>query len=344
MAQEPPGAVDGVRVTDRLTLAAALIVRDEEAVLGACLGSLDGLVDEIRVHDTGSSDATVAVAAAYGARISQGPWVDDFAAARNDGLAGCVAGWVLAIDADEQAVADAPMLREVLATTTADVLLVEVDNSHERAGYAHRVGRVFRLAAAEWSGQVHEQLVARGERSLRVASLPREVLHLRHTGYATDEIRHAKCVRNAALAQAAIDRMVADGGTADRAVVARTMLDLGRSWAGAGCRQEAVNAFEMLRELFPGTPEWMHATDFLARQVLAAGMDEVCLHLTGQLRAAGAPGMYCDWLAGQALAQLGDVDGAKRLLAGVTEVVDTAGRRFEAAELHELKRLVDALH
>ena len=125
--------------------------------------------------------------------------------------------------------------------------------------------------------------------------------------------------------------------------IATTLLDLGRSLVGAGHRQQAVDTFEVLREFCPGTPQWLEGTDFLARLVLSAGLDEVCLVLVEQLRAAGAPAPYCDWLAAQALAQLGDVPAAARLLDGVTEVVDTAGRRQDPAALRELRELVGRL-
>jgi hypothetical protein len=77
--------------------------------------------------------------------------------------------------------------------------------------------------------------------------------------------------------------------------------------------------------------------------VLAAGYDKVCLVLVEQMRAAGAATPYCDWLAAQAFAQLGDADGAAAMLAGVSEVVDTAGRRRDAAALRELTALVERL-
>jgi hypothetical protein len=129
----------------------------------------------------------------------------------------------------------------------------------------------------------------------------------------------------------------------DRPLIARTLLDLGRSLIGAGRRQEAVNTLETLRELFPGTPEWVRGTDFLARLMLAAGMDDIGLALSEQLRRAGADPAYCDWLAAQALAQLGDVATAVRLLDGVAEVVDTSGRRPDPRALAELRDLVGRL-
>ena len=72
-------------------LAAALIVRDEEANLPACLASLDGVVDAIHVYDTGSVDSTVSVALSFGAHVTRGRWDDDFAAARNTASEGWTA-------------------------------------------------------------------------------------------------------------------------------------------------------------------------------------------------------------------------------------------------------------
>jgi hypothetical protein len=46
----------------RPTLAAALIVKDEQDNLPACLDSLREVVDEIVIYDTGSTDDTVGIA------------------------------------------------------------------------------------------------------------------------------------------------------------------------------------------------------------------------------------------------------------------------------------------
>ncbi|MDR0498368.1 MAG: glycosyltransferase family 2 protein, partial [Holophagales bacterium] len=79
----------------------AMIVKDEEAVLAHCLKSVEGLVDEIIIVDTGSRDKTLDIAQAFGAQVHHFKWCDDFAAARNESLKYCVNPWILILDADE---------------------------------------------------------------------------------------------------------------------------------------------------------------------------------------------------------------------------------------------------
>jgi len=78
-----------------------LIAKDEEAVIGRCLSSVKGAVDEIVVVDTGSTDRTVAIAQSFHARIGHFTWVSDFAAARNAALDLATGDWILSIDCDE---------------------------------------------------------------------------------------------------------------------------------------------------------------------------------------------------------------------------------------------------
>lgn len=52
--------------------------------------------------DTGSTDASIEIATAHGARVIEHPWSDDFAAARNVGLDHATGEWILYIDADER--------------------------------------------------------------------------------------------------------------------------------------------------------------------------------------------------------------------------------------------------
>ena len=85
---------------ERLTL--CMIVRNEEDMLGDCLQSVSGIVHDIVIVDTGSTDRTLEIAAASGAQVMSVPWTDDFSAARNVAVSGVSGGYVLILDADER--------------------------------------------------------------------------------------------------------------------------------------------------------------------------------------------------------------------------------------------------
>ena len=85
----------------RPLLSAALIVRDEARCIGDCLTSIAGVVDEIVVVDTGSSDETPEIARRFGSRVVSHRWREDFAEARNVSLELARGEWILYIDADE---------------------------------------------------------------------------------------------------------------------------------------------------------------------------------------------------------------------------------------------------
>jgi hypothetical protein len=97
-------------------LAAFLIVRDEETLLGGCLASIEPWVGEICVLDTGSRDATLDIARSFGAKVESFTWREDFAAARNASLTMSSAPWALVIDADERLIAETgPALSRAIA-------------------------------------------------------------------------------------------------------------------------------------------------------------------------------------------------------------------------------------
>jgi tetratricopeptide (TPR) repeat protein len=79
-----------------------MIVRDEADQIAECLRSVRGLVDEMVVVDTGSTDDTPARAQEQGARVVVFPWSNDFAAARNCSIAEATGDWILVLDADER--------------------------------------------------------------------------------------------------------------------------------------------------------------------------------------------------------------------------------------------------
>ncbi len=86
----------------RKTVTLCMIARDEEASIGKAIKSALALVDEIVVVDTGSQDNTRIIAEGYGARVVDLVWQDDFAGARNAGLAAASCDWILILDCDEQ--------------------------------------------------------------------------------------------------------------------------------------------------------------------------------------------------------------------------------------------------
>jgi glycosyltransferase involved in cell wall biosynthesis len=96
-------------------LSVCLIVRDEATRLPACLESVASVADEVVIVDSGSTDATAAVARAAGARVHERPF-DGFGPQKQAALALCTGHWVLSLDADERVTpALAAEIREVLA-------------------------------------------------------------------------------------------------------------------------------------------------------------------------------------------------------------------------------------
>ncbi len=95
------------------------IARDEEQLLPACLDSVKEAVDEMIVVDTGSQDATVAVATEAGAVVVHHLWRDDPAAARNAALDAASSDWILVLDVDEALAPGAAVtLREAITSET----------------------------------------------------------------------------------------------------------------------------------------------------------------------------------------------------------------------------------
>jgi glycosyltransferase involved in cell wall biosynthesis len=182
-----------------MLLSAALIARDEEEFLGACLRSLDGLVDEVVVVDTGSADRTAQIAESQGARVFRAPWTDDFSAARNQALDLARGEWILYIDADERVRAGtADGVRDRLrdpAYVGHRVLL------HPRPGHSgYWELRMFRNEPGiRFRGIIHENIwPAIEERRAACGGLIGQAgLVLDHEGYEGDQ--HRKHLRNLPL-------------------------------------------------------------------------------------------------------------------------------------------------
>ena len=78
-----------------------MIMKNEEKRLRRCLDSVVGLVDEIVIVDTGSTDSSIQIAESYGARIFHDPWQDDFSRPRNIALDHARCDYIFIMDPDE---------------------------------------------------------------------------------------------------------------------------------------------------------------------------------------------------------------------------------------------------
>jgi GT2 family glycosyltransferase/tetratricopeptide (TPR) repeat protein len=314
------------------SISACLIVKDEEANLPACLEALDGLVDEIVVHDTGSSDATVEIARAAGATVIEGTWDDDFSAARNTALEACTGEWILHVDADELVEADGGALRAELAATSADALHVEVRNllgRREAPSIAgHRACRLFRRTRAHWEGRLHEQVMPRpGGANLTFADARQAVIT--HAGY-LDEVmqERGKADRNLRLAELDVDHRD------DRALA---LANLGRSRSTAGRYDEAVDAFAEARSLETRPVALRAVLRSGVEALLKAGRATEALEWIAQLRTHSTRTEVADYFEGEAWAALGHSERALSLWAGLGELVDDDGMTY-ASQMVSLKR------
>jgi tetratricopeptide (TPR) repeat protein len=143
-----------------MQLSLSMIVRNEAERLERCLASVADFVDEMVVLDTGSSDATVAIAERCGAVVHHISWPGDFAPARNAALEHVRGDWVLVLDADEQLLAEArEPLRQLMAQQDLLVVnLLRLERGSRQSPYS-RVSRLFRRhPGIRWSRPYHSMI------------------------------------------------------------------------------------------------------------------------------------------------------------------------------------------
>jgi len=97
------------------TLSVVLVTLNEAANLPRTLTSVR-FANEIVVLDSGSTDATVEIAEAMGARVFEEPW-RGFARQKNSAIARATGDWVLSLDADEEV---SPALASEIEALLAD--------------------------------------------------------------------------------------------------------------------------------------------------------------------------------------------------------------------------------
>jgi glycosyltransferase involved in cell wall biosynthesis len=163
-------------------LSVVVITHDEEANIAACLAAV-AFADEIVVVDSGSTDRTVQLAEAAGAKVLRTNDWPGFGPQKNRALVRATHEWVLSIDADERVT---PELRAEIMAVVADAAprfhAWDMPRRSSFCGqymshsgwYPDRVLRLFRRASGRFSDDlVHERVIVEGP----VGHLHGDLLH-----------------------------------------------------------------------------------------------------------------------------------------------------------------------
>ncbi|GAA3408495.1 glycosyltransferase [Paenibacillus hodogayensis] len=152
-----------------ITISLCMIVKNEEKSLGRCLESVRDIADEIVVVDTGSTDRTKQIAAAFTARLYDFAWVDDFSAARNYAFAQATQEYILWLDADdvlERSDREKFMeLKQTLDPATDSVMMdyhLAFNDKGQVTASLRRNRLVKRERGFRWEKPVHELLIVSG--------------------------------------------------------------------------------------------------------------------------------------------------------------------------------------
>lgn len=178
------------------TLAIVMIVKNEEESLSRCLKQAAGLADKIYITDTGSTDRTREIAAAYGAVVTEYIWDQDFAAARNFALSQSDCDWNLVLDADEYLLKGSRKELEsflkkkdrIGAIERKDYYMEELPGGRQEIAYAHSYTSRLLPKGVGYKGRIHEQV----DTKLPIYPLP---LLFEHDGY----LRPGKAERNLSI-------------------------------------------------------------------------------------------------------------------------------------------------
>lgn len=192
-----------------MKFSACWIAKNEADVLTRSIDSVKGIVDELVVVDTGSTDNTVELAKAAGARVEFFEWIGDFSAARNFALAQTTGDVVIFTDADEWF---DPTLNEddrarieglFTSDPSLDALQVPIWNLNQQGGVKNITSsnRIVRKSPnLKFHKPVHEEFLKANGDTPKFLVL--NDWHLRHTGY-TENLLFTKMQRNIALLEEA---------------------------------------------------------------------------------------------------------------------------------------------
>lgn len=149
-------------------LSVVMITLNEEERLEACLKSLPHSC-EIIILDSRSTDRTVEIAEAAGARVFQREF-DDYASQKNAAIDMATGRWVLSLDADEILTPGlAHEIMKICENPSPSFLAYRIERRLVFSGRRLRFGksrdypvRLFLNGSARFHNEIHEQLVVAG--------------------------------------------------------------------------------------------------------------------------------------------------------------------------------------
>ncbi len=153
-----------------VTVSLCMIVKNEEDVLARCLESAAGLVDEIVIVDTGSTDRTWEIAERFTDQVYCFDWTDDFAAARNYAFSLAEKEYCMWLDADDVIMepdrAAFQRMKETL-DPSACVVMAKYNTGFDENGNVtfsyFRERLIKNHAGMRWDGAVHEAVTPVGK-------------------------------------------------------------------------------------------------------------------------------------------------------------------------------------
>ncbi|MET4562813.1 glycosyltransferase involved in cell wall biosynthesis [Lysinibacillus parviboronicapiens] len=153
-----------------VTISLCMIVKNEESIIERCLDSVQHVVDEINIIDTGSTDRTKEIVQNYTTRIFDFIWCDDFAKARNFSFQQATKDYTLWLDADDVLTTEYQQkllqLKKSLNPNIDAVSMdyyVQLDEDGEIEISEKRYRLVKRSRNFQWQGAVHEFLHVKGK-------------------------------------------------------------------------------------------------------------------------------------------------------------------------------------
>ncbi|MGH7840358.1 MAG: glycosyltransferase family 2 protein [Candidatus Binataceae bacterium] len=193
------------------TVSLIVITRDEEELIGQCLGSVKAFCSELIVIDSFSTDRTVAIARELGARVFQQEFTD-YVRQKQAALERATAEWVLLLDADEQATRELGQEIEAAVASPAAAdgyriqrVLYHLRHYYKRPIYRDFPIRLFRRERGYIGGiDPHDKVVVQG----RVDKLRAPILHFSYRDVA-DHVATMNRFSTRGAAQAEPSRLAA---------------------------------------------------------------------------------------------------------------------------------------